>query len=162
MVTNSNKNFLLYIIKALYLGYCNSFISKMNRQNYLKILVIFSLITLAYAGSIFSEYSAEPSTNKVTIKWETFAETNVNRFIILRSPDDKLFNEIGSSAAKGSGNEYTFVDENVIFKGSQTFFYKIRALSKNNLTIEETESLMVNPNISGIFRTWGAIKAMFR
>ena len=134
----------------------------MNRQNFLKILILFFLLSLAYAGSIFSEYSAEPSTNKVTVKWETFTEVNVSRFIILRSPDDKLFSEIGSIPAKGSGNEYTYIDENVIFKGSQTFFYKIRALGKNSITIEETESLIVNPNISGIFRTWGAIKAMFR
>ena len=134
----------------------------MNHQNLLKILVIFFLFSLAYAGSIFSEYSAEPSTNKVTVKWETFTETNVSRFIILRSPDDKQFSEIGSLPAKGSGNEYIYIDENVIFKGSQTFFYKIRALDSNNNMIEETESLIVNPNISGTFRTWGAIKAMFR
>jgi len=35
-------------------------------------------------------------------------------------------------------------------------------VADDNTVVEETQSLIVNPNISGIGRTWGAIKAMFR
>ena len=57
---------------------------------------------------------------------------------------------------------YTFTDDNVLFKDSQTFFYKLRAERPDDTMIEETQSLIVNPNISGIYRTWGAIKELFK
>jgi hypothetical protein len=120
------------------------------------------LVSLLFASTIFEEYSATPETNKVTIRWRTSTETDVVKFAILRSMDDQNFAEVNSISAKGQGQEYTFVDENVIFKSTQTFFYKIRALRSDETMIEETQSLIVNPNISGIYRTWGAIKAMFR
>ncbi len=125
-------------------------------------LFIFILFSVALAQTVFLEYSATPSTNQVVVNWKTSSETDVEDFIVLRSTDDNVFIEIGSVKAKGVGTEYEFIDKNVIFKGSQTFFYKIKAVKSNGTLIETTQSLMVNPNISGIFRTWGAIKAMFR
>lgn len=126
------------------------------------ILILSMLVSLLFASTIFEEYSATPETNKVTIRWRTSSEADVVKFTILRSMDDQSFSEVNTISAKGQGQDYTFVDENVIFKSSQTFFYKIRAVRSDNSTIEETQSLIVNPNISGIYRTWGAIKAMFR
>jgi len=128
----------------------------------LSILFITILVSAVYANIVFLEYTATPATNKVTLTWVTKSEPKVSRFVIYRSSDDKTFNEIGSISAKGVGVQYKFVDENVIFKGSETFFYKVSAVDSRDSMIEETESLIVNPNISGIFRTWGAIKAMFR
>ena len=129
-----------------------------------KLLIIFIsiLVTAVYANIVFLEYTATPTTNKVTLTWLTMSEPKVSKFMIYRSSDDKTFNEIGSVSAKGAGVQYKYVDENVIFKGSETFFYKVSAVDSRDFIIEETESLIVNPNISGIFRTWGAIKAMFR
>jgi hypothetical protein len=127
------------------------------------IMVILTFSMVAYAGLfIFSEYSATPANNKVTVSWVTKSETGISKFIILRSSNDRYFNEVGSIMAKGTSGSYSFTDENVIFKGPQTFFYKIRAVKSDNSMVEETESLIVNPNISGILQTWGAIKAMFR
>ena len=125
------------------------------------IISVSCLISVAFANFIFMEYSATPSTNSVVIEWVTKTEQGVSRYLILRSSDDQTFSEIGvvSSSTK---NKYSFTDENVVFKDSQTFFYKLKAVRSDNSVIEETQSLIVHPNISGIYRTWGAIKAMFR
>ncbi len=134
----------------------------MRRISFL-IAVLLPVYVLAYAGFIvFSECSATPANNRVTISWVTKSESGVSRFLILRSMDDKIFSEVGSTLARGTAGNYSFTDANVIFKDTQTFFYKIRAVKSNNTMVEESESLIVNPNISGIFRTWGAIKAIFR
>lgn len=125
-------------------------------------LIIFFLFSVVLAGSVFQEYSATPSTNQVVLNWRTISEPGVSKFKVMRSTDDQMFAEIGSVNAKGDGTEYEYIDDNVIFKSSQTFFYKIRAVKSNGTLVEETQSLIVNPNISGIYRTWGAIKAMFR
>ena len=131
------------------------------RKSFLPFIIIL-LISALYANTMFEEYSAEPATNRVTIKWRTTMEQGVTNFVILRSMDDISFQEVKRVSANGQGTQYTWVDENVIFKTSQIFFYKIRAIDGEDSTIEETESLSVHPNISSIYRTWGAIKAMFR
>jgi len=130
----------------------------------LKNITILTLliVSVAFAGTVFIEYNAEPGNNKVTITWRTGSETGVDQFKIQRSTDDNLFIEVGSVNKQGDGSQYEFVDDNVIFKGSQTFFYKIRAIKSNGSLVEESGSFPANPNISGIYRTWGAIKAMFR
>lgn len=130
----------------------------------LKNIIILTLliVSLVFAGTVFVEYSASPGNNQVTIAWRTGSENGVEQFQIHRSTDDNIFIEIGSVDKKGDGSQYEFIDENVIFKGTQTFFYKIRAVKLNGTLVEESQSLIVNPNISGIYRTWGAIKAMFR
>lgn len=131
------------------------------RLKNLIILVLFISI-IAFAGTVFVESSAIPMDNKVTISWRTGSESGVDQFQIKRSTDDNVFVEIGVVNKKGDGSEYEYIDDNVIFKSGQTFFYKIRAIKSNGSLVEESQSLIVNPNISGIYRTWGAIKAMFR
>ena len=133
------------------------------RRITLPLIIITLLVTVLFASTVFEEYSATPETNRVTIKWRTSSETDVVKFVIVRSlHTGGPFTEVSDVPAKGQGTDYTFVDENVIFKSSQTFFYRIQATGTNNSMIDETQSLIVNPNISGIYRTWGAIKAMFR
>jgi hypothetical protein len=127
------------------------------------VFPILLLIVSVYAGTVFMVYTAEPGTNNVKITWTTNSEDNITKFAVMRSVDDNNYNEIGDVPAKGSGSTYTFIDDNVIFKSSQTFFYKIEARDSKSATVDITpQSLIVNPNISGIYRTWGAIKAMFR
>ena len=132
------------------------------RKSLLVILILTITVPLVFATFVFTEYGATPETNQVSITWKTSSETGVAQFAILRSSDDSYFGQIGSLEARGEAGDYKFIDENVFFKTGQTFFYKIRALSADNTVIEETQSLIVNPNISGIFRTWGTIKAIFR
>jgi hypothetical protein len=132
------------------------------RKTLLAILILIIIVPIALATFVFTEYTATPETNQVSISWKTSSESGVALFAILRSSDDSHFAQIGSVEARGEGSDYKFIDENVFFKTGQTFFYKIRALNTDNSVVEETQSLIVNPNISGIFRTWGTIKAIFR
>jgi len=129
-----------------------------------KLTTVFLLVFISslFAGVVFSEYSATPETDRVTITWTTKSETNIKAFSILRSNDDKTFIELKRINAQGPGTQYTYVDENVVFKDVSPLFYKITAIDRNGRIVEETDGMIVHPNISGIFRTWGAIKAMFR
>lgn len=133
------------------------------RKPLILLFILVITISLLYAGTVFEECSAVPATNQVTIKWRTLSETNVVKFAVKRGMDiNNITNEVRRVTARGQGSDYQFVDENVMFKSSQTFFYRISAIGSDESIIEESESLIVNPNISGIYRTWGAIKAIFR
>ena len=128
----------------------------------ISLTIFLCLFSLAFANFIFLEYSATPSNNSVVIEWVTKTDQGVNKFLILRSTDDQNFTQIGVVLAANNNQNYSFTDDNVVFKDTQTFFYKLKASRSDNSIVEETQSLIVHPNISGIYRTWGAIKAMFR
>ena len=125
------------------------------------ILLLLLLISSLYAASVFSECSAVPQTDKVKISWITKSETGIKQFAILRSNDDVNFIELKKLNPKGPGTSYEYVDENVMFKDASRLFYKVRALGESGQLIDES-SMLVLPNTTGMFRTWGAIKALFR
>ncbi len=130
------------------------------RRVFVAILIL-SFAASAYAIAVFSEVNADPDTDKVTISWMTQSETGVKYFKILRSNDDKTYISLERVNPEGPGTRYEYVDENVMFEEISVVFYKIRAIDQNGQKIDES-SLIVHPQISGMFRTWGAIKAMFR
>ncbi len=132
-------------------------------KKYSILLFIFLFISSAYAEDdpVFTESSAQPDANRVLVSWITKDESQLKHFIVKRSTDDKNFIELDRILLKGVGYRYEYIDEDVLFKSSGAIFYKIVAVKKDGSTIE-TASMMVHPNISGVFRTWGAIKAMFR
>ena len=125
------------------------------------ILIVLLFSAIAFAASIFSEASAVPGTNRVTIKWITSSEINVDKFVVLRSNDDVSYIEITRIIPKGPGTHYEYVDDGVLFKDISPLFYKLRAVDINGKVVDES-SMLVHPNISGIFRTWGTLKALFR
>ncbi len=126
-------------------------------------VIIFLTISVVLAGDnpAFNEYNAQPDANRVIISWVTKDESQLKHFSVQRSNDDKYFIDLDQILPKGPGYKYEYIDEDVLFKSGGAIFYKIVAVKKDGTKIETT-SMMVHPNISGIFRTWGAIKAMFR
>jgi uncharacterized protein YxeA len=131
------------------------------RKSLFAIIFILITVTIFYGTFIFSEYNATPETNQVNITWKTASETGVEQFAILRSSDDSHFLQIHTLNSRGEASDYKYIDDEVFFKDGQTYFYKIRALGQDNSVIEETDSFFANPNISGIYKTWGTLKAIF-
>lgn len=125
------------------------------------IVSILVLFTSLLANSIFSECSAVPQTDQVTITWITSSENSIASFQILRSNDSEFYVELTKLNPKGPGSSYEYVDENVMFKSSNTIFYKVRALDKQNQMVDES-SMIVRTQVSDIKETWGAIKAIFK
>jgi hypothetical protein len=133
----------------------------MKRVLLIIVTVSFMVSVILAMNIVFKEYSAYPGSNRVTLTFDTKSESGVTLFQIMRSVDDRTFIKIGTIKPHGTNKKYEFTDKGV-FKTTQTFFYKIRAQRKDDSIIEETQSLIVNPNISGNAKaTWGAIKNMF-
>ena len=133
-------------------------------KKHFTLIIIFLFLSVLFAGdnTIFNEYNAQPTdANRVIISWVTKDESQLKHFVVQRSNDDNNFIDLDVIGLKGPGNKYEYIDEDVLFKSGGALFYKVVALKRDGTKIE-TSSMMVHPNISGIFRTWGAIKAMFR
>jgi hypothetical protein len=115
-----------------------------------------------FAGSIFSEYSAEPHQDRVEIKWTTKSEIDAHHFVILRSNNNQNYINLKTLSCNGPGSTYEYIDKDIAFKSTAPKYYRIKVYSGDGRLIEESDTMIVHPNISGIFRTWGAIKAIFR
>jgi len=83
----------------------------------------------------------------------------VDKFVIERSIDNRSFSDIGEVAAKGPGFQYLFVDDQ-LGKIKSLFYYRLRIVNKDGSS-QHSESLPVMV-VTGINRTWGSIKALFR
>ncbi|MBD3224432.1 MAG: hypothetical protein GF313_06870 [Caldithrix sp.] len=125
------------------------------------VITVFLFFSVAVASTVFTEVSAEPGTDRVTIAWTTKSETNIKHFSVHRSNDDKNYIQLDKINPQGPGTRYNYIDENVMFEDTSVLFYKVKAIDINGQVLDES-SMLVHPNISGMFRTWGAIKAMFR
>ena len=135
------------------------------RKSWLYILLFCGgLASVLSAGAIVSEFRAEPSRNKVTLKWLAEAEINLKGFEIERGISKTDLQKIDFLDAKGhttSKTEYTYEDNTVFKAESRVYYYRLKIVDKDGASTN-TNVIEVNPIISGARATWGSIKAMFR
>lgn len=113
-------------------------------------------------GSAFLDFiNAKNEGENVRIEWRTADETNVKEFVVERKTYQGEFNALETIKAKGSNSYYYFVDENAYKVSDVIFIYRVKIVDNDN-TLSYTKEVSVSHNISGVKRTWGSIKAMFR
>ena len=129
----------------------------------IKILLVLAITAVAFAGGAIIDYfNATPDGDNVKIEWKTEAETDINHFAIERKAPHQSYFEIATIQPKGSYSFYTYVDQSIYKTTDVIFVYRLKIVDNNQgVTYCSTES-PVSPNISGVKRTWGSIKAMFR
>jgi hypothetical protein len=98
----------------------------------------------------------------VTIRWMTEDESGVAVFEIeRRGGTDGEFMSIGHLDPKGP-SLYEFVDNSAFMKTGSLYQYRIRVSFTNGQAPFYTNPLTISHTVSGVRRTWGSIKAMFR
>ncbi|RMF60166.1 MAG: hypothetical protein D6748_04695 [Calditrichaeota bacterium] len=132
----------------------------MKKKNYIFLIFSFLLITYLFADAVIMEFSGEPAQDKIVLKWKTGVETNVQKFVVERSLNNKSFTSIGEVAAKGSNSQYEYIDQ-TIADSKAIFYYRLKVVN-NDGSFQFTESIAVIPKISSLARTWGSIKALFQ
>jgi hypothetical protein len=127
----------------------------------LKIIVLFLFVTVAFAGAYLDYFQAKSEGDNVKVEWKTGDESNVNHFSIQRKTPQTSYVEIASVPAKGSNSFYTYIDQSIYKTKDVIFIYQLKIVD-NNMQTSFSSEVSVSPNISGVKRTWGSIKAMFR
>lgn len=98
----------------------------------------------------------------ITIRWTSDDETGVARFEIERQSDvDGGFVTVAVLDPKGP-SLYEFIDRTVFRKSATLYYYRIKVVFSNNQPPVYTVSIPVSHTVSGVRRTWGSIKSMFR
>lgn len=117
---------------------------------------------------MLDSFNAKSDGKNITIEWKSADESSVSRYELERTNSANNFTYLTSQDAKGSNYSYRYVDEEAFMKDDNTgtqskniYTYRLKIVKKDN-SISYSDNVTVTHNISGIRRTWGMIKEMFR
>jgi hypothetical protein len=126
-------------------------------------LFLILFISTLFAGAILTDFRAHSEGEDIKVEWETGDESDIQSFIVERSSSESSFSEISSPIQpKGSNSYYSYVDESLFKATDYVFKYRLKIVDKTSGTVSYSAVISVTPKISGLKRTWGSIKAMFR
>ena len=134
----------------------------------MRSLTCFALLSVACTILAFAEIiksgSLQASSDgvNVTLHWITDDESNVTRFEVeRRSGTAGEFTMLGTMDPKGASS-YEFVDISAFQKTLSLYQYRIKIVQSHGLAPVYSQIMTVSHMVSGVRRTWGSIKAMFR
>jgi hypothetical protein len=127
----------------------------------LTLLVV--LFTAALAAIIRADsFQVTSDGDNIVVRWITDDETNVSRFDIeRRTGTDGNFTSIATVNPKGP-SLYEYTDYSPFHKTVTLYQYRIKVSFVDGSTPLYVGPVTVSHTVSGVRRTWGSIKAMFR
>jgi hypothetical protein len=126
----------------------------------LPIIIIVTVITI-YAGAFLEYFHGRSEGEDVRLEWKTSEEVNLQKFNIERKTPQSSFVEIATIEPKGSNSYYTYLDQSAYKTNDMIFVYRLKIVDTNGQSSYSNE-VTVSHSVSGVKRTWGSIKAMFR
>jgi hypothetical protein len=127
----------------------------------IRALPVFFLFAVVYAGAFLDYFQGRSEGEDVRLEWKTSEETNLLHFKVERKTPQSSFAEIATVDPKGSNSNYTYLDQSAYKSNDLVFIYRLKIIDNDGQTSYSAE-VTVSHNVSGVKRTWGSIKAMFR
>jgi len=125
------------------------------------VLILLVLLAGQTDAQVIRDFSAARSAQGVLLQWTTVREVNVEEFRVQRSFDGQRFITIHTTQIAGGGHTYSYLDDDLYKGPDQTWYYRVEIKSANE-RVDYSITREVTLSFSGIRRTWGSIKAMFR
>ena len=125
----------------------------------IRISVFLLLITTVFAGAYLDYFHVRNDGDDAIIEWKTSQETNLKDFIIQRRGPQTQWSDIATVAPQPNNPFYSYTDKSVYKTNDYIFVYRLKIVD-NDQTV--TYCAQASLSISGVKRTWGSIKAMFR
>ena len=132
----------------------------MKFRTSLYILVLLT-VTAIFAGTFLEYFHGRSEGDDVRLEWKTREEVNLQHFKIERKTPQNSFVEISTVQPKGNNSYYTYLDQSAYKTTDMIFIYRLKIVDNNSQTSYSNE-VTVSHSVSGVKRTWGSIKAMFR
>ncbi len=132
----------------------------MKKRTALKILIILTCAAAVFAGASVTLNVYADGDNAV-IQWSTSNESNVENYVVQKRTPSSDFIDI-ATISPNSNHFYQYEDKSVYKTNDAIYIYRVKIVDYNNPNYTYSREASVSMNISGIKRTWGSIKAMFR
>jgi hypothetical protein len=131
-------------------------------KNLFKYTAIFLFFSISYyAGAFLIEFNAYSESENIVVNWQTGDENNLKHFVVTRKMENVSYSDIATVDSKGSGSFYSYIDENVYKATGSVYTYQLKIVD-NDGAVSYSNEMTVMSNVSGVKRTWGSIKALFR
>jgi hypothetical protein len=115
-------------------------------------------------GAFLDFFQGRSDGDNITLEWRTRAESSVALYKVeRRATNMNDFVSIADIPAKGSNSSYQYIDR-AAYKASETIYvYRLRIVDQDaSAPPAFSQEIRISHNVSGVKRTWGSIKAMFR
>lgn len=131
-------------------------------------VLLLAFTTLLFASDSIIDYlNATSNGARIKIEWKSTDESNVQKFVIERSSKNSNFTKINEIDPKGYSSNYYYYDESALkskndeLQASTLYTYRIKIINKDQ-SYFYSNNINVSHTTSGVKRTWGMIKEMFR
>jgi len=125
------------------------------------ILLVLLFATAIFAGTFLEYFQGRSEGEDVRLEWKTREEVDLQHFKIERKTPQSSFVEIATIQPKGSNSYYTYLDQSAYKPGDLLFVYRLKIIDSNG-QVSYSNEVSISHSVSGVKRTWGSIKAMFR
>jgi len=126
------------------------------------VFIAFLIIVTVYAGATIQFFHASSDADNIKLEWQSLQESNLQKYVIERKTPQSAFIEIDQVAPKGDNSYYTYIDQNAYKANDIVFIYRLKMVDNDGTVTYIDQTTTVSHSISGVKRTWGSIKAMFR
>jgi len=133
-------------------------------------LLLMIMFAVVQAGIVtLDSFRASSNGKSIVVEWKSSTENGIAFYDLERATPKQAFKKIASFEPRGSSNSYSYTDDEVFMKGDggdnlqakSTYQYRLKVIYRDNSS-EYTNIVYVAHNVSGVQRTWGMIKEMFR
>lgn len=148
--------------------------SSLSLQSMRRLLTTISVLVLASVAAwavqvTVQSFTARSTGTSIIVEWKSAAEPDVTTYELERAGDDQVFRHVSTVTAKGSNQPYSYTDDEAFGKrdgadGSVTrnyFTYRLKIV-RSDKSFVYSNTIGINHSVSGIKKTWGMIKEMFR
>lgn len=129
------------------------------KLSYLLLLIL--ITTAVFAGTFLEYFQGRSEGEDIRLEWKTREEVNLQHFKVERKTPQSSFVDITTIQPKGNNSYYTYLDQSAYKPNNLLFIYRLKIVDTNGQASYSNE-VSVSHSVSGVRRTWGSIKAMFR
>jgi hypothetical protein len=135
-----------------------------------KLHTVILLIILACVATVFASVAisltVQSQGDNANLNWSVSGInlSDQQRFSIQRKTPQTDYQEIAAVTASSSSSFYQYTDKAVYKTADVMYVYRIRLVDVNNpnYVYGSSDEVHISLSISGVKKTWGSIKAMFR
>jgi hypothetical protein len=127
-------------------------------------VALLGLMPVALLSFELTEFSAMPAENAIELTWRISDSGEVLYVIIQRSQDEMSWEDVATVYSQSGQDIYSYRDNAVVKNDRQlagTYYYRL-VFHLVNGENQVSASIMAQPRYSGVYRTWGSLKALFR
>jgi hypothetical protein len=132
----------------------------------MKIKTIILLLILSAGiilpGVFLLKFTVRSLNGNVILDWQCSSETNLKNYVVQRRTFNGSYSDIATVQPRSDMN-YEFTDQTAYKNEDQVYYYQIEIID-NDGSVSKSQEIQVlhNNGVTGIKRTWGSIKALFR